>query len=159
MAEVEPATAADAPRVAAIWLAGWHEAHDGRVPEALVVARTAASFHERAAALVDRTTVARVDGTVAGFTMVHGDEVEQVYVDPAYRGSGVADRLLDAAEAQVAAAGHRTGWLAVVAGNARARSFYEKRGWRDDGLVDHAAPGPDGPIPVPAHRYVKDLGG
>jgi GNAT superfamily N-acetyltransferase len=156
--DLASALPADAPRVAEIWRAGWHEAHDGRVPEELVAVRTAESFEQRAAELLERTTVARLAGTVAGFTMVHGDEVEQVYVDPAYRGGGVADLLLSAAEQRIAADGHRAAWLAVVAGNTRARRFYEKRGWRDDGPFEHRAPGPRGPVSVPAHRYRKQFG-
>ena len=60
--------------------------------------------------------------------MVVADEVDQVYVDAAHRGSGVARLLLDEAERQVAIGGHDVAWLAVVASNDRARAFYSKRG-------------------------------
>jgi len=63
--------------------------------------------------------------------------------------------MLADAEQEVAANGHASAWLAVVAGNARARRFYERQGWTDEGLFDHQAPHPDGLIPVPAHRYTK----
>ena len=53
------------------------------------------------------------------------------------------------AERQVAANGHDTAWLAVVPGNARARAFYEKAGWPDEGPFDYAAEG-EQPIAVPA---------
>ena len=86
------------------------------------------------------TTVAVVDGQLAGFVMVAADEVEQVYVSAHQRGSGVADALLREAERQVGAAGHSRSWLAVVAGNGRARRFYERNGWSDGGLFDHRAP-------------------
>lgn len=105
--------------------------------------------------LPEHRWVAEVDGQVAGFVMVVGSEVEQVYVAASHRGTGVADVLLDAAERRVAEAGHPTAWLAVVAENGRARRFYERRGWSDDGPFDYAAAGEDGPIPVAAHRYVK----
>jgi hypothetical protein len=36
-------------------------------------------------------------------------------------------------ERQDRANGHRKAWLAVVAGNARARAFYERAGWVDEG--------------------------
>ncbi|MEV1176540.1 hypothetical protein AB0J09_49965, partial [Nonomuraea sp. NPDC049784] len=62
-------------------------------------------------------------------------------------------------ERLVAANGHQRAWLAVVAGNARARRFYERNGWVDEGLFDHLAPNETGPVVVPAHRYVKHLGG
>jgi GNAT superfamily N-acetyltransferase len=69
----------------------------------------------------------------------------------------VAAALLAEAERLVGVGGHERAWLAVVAGNSRARRFYERNGWTDEGPFDHAAEGPDGPIHVPAHRYVKRL--
>jgi GNAT superfamily N-acetyltransferase len=154
---VRPARAGDAAEVAAVWAAGWRDGHLGNVPDALVAVRTAESFATRAAERVADTTVAEVGGEVAGFVMVAGDEVEQVYVSAAHRGSGVATVLLTEAERLVAAGGHGRAWLAVVPGNARARRFYERCGWTDDGPFDHAAPHPDGDITVRCHRYVKPV--
>ncbi|QFU89264.1 GNAT family N-acetyltransferase [Amycolatopsis sp. YIM 10] len=156
-----PATSADAAAIARIWYPGWRDAHLGNVPDALLAVRTEASFGERAARRVidpaTRTAVAEAGGEVAGFVMVVDDEVEQVYVSAGHRGSGVAGLLLAEAERLVAGNGHRSAWLAVVAGNTRARRFYERHGWADEGLFDHAAPHEDGPITVPAHRYVKPV--
>jgi GNAT superfamily N-acetyltransferase len=98
-----------------------------------------------------------VGGAVAGFVMVVGDEVEQVYVSRDQRGSRVAALLMDEAERQVRANGHAKAWLAVVEGNGRARAFYERAGWTDEGPFDYAAAGPDGPIAVPCRRYMKSL--
>jgi GNAT superfamily N-acetyltransferase len=145
------------PAVAGIWHAGWPDGHLGHVPDELVAVRTADSFRTRAAERTADTRVAEVDGEIAGFTMVVEDEVEQVYVDAAHRGTGVADVLLADAERRIREGGHRRAWLAVVAGNARARRFYERRGWVDDGPMVYAAVGPDGPIDVPALRYTKVL--
>jgi ribosomal protein S18 acetylase RimI-like enzyme len=153
------ATATDAAAVARIWADGWRDGHLGHVPEALVAVRTPASFRDRAAERVSDTVVADVGGFVAGFVMVVGDEVEQVYVSGEHRGSGVATTLLTEAERIVAASGHRRAWLAVVAGNERARRFYERCGWVDEGPFDYTAAGPDGSIAVPARRYVKALAG
>lgn len=157
--ELRPARPDDAGAVADIWFHGWGDGHRGNVPDALVEARPRDSFDVRAAQRVEDTVVAVVNGQVAGFVMVAGDEVEQVYVGAAHRGTAVAPALLSAAEDRVAAGGHRRAWLAVVAGNARARRFYARQGWHDEGLFDHHAPGRDGPVLVPAHRYVKDLSG
>jgi GNAT superfamily N-acetyltransferase len=154
---LRPASAEDAGVVASIWYDGWRDGHLGNVPEALAAIRTPESFLSRAVRLVDRTVVADVDGRVAGFAMVHGDEVEQMYVSADHRGTGVAGLLLSEAEQRVAAGGHARAWLAVVAGNARARRFYERCGWNDDGLFEHAAPVGDGTLSVPAHRYVKTV--
>jgi ribosomal protein S18 acetylase RimI-like enzyme len=155
--ELRPATSADTDAVADIWHRGWRDGHLGSVPDALLAIRTPDTFRDRAAARLPDTTIAVRDGQVAGFVMVDGDEVEQVYVAAAHRGSGVAQRLLTEAERQVAAGGHRTAWLAVVAGNARARRFYERCGWSDGGAFEYAAEAPDGTIAVPALRYVKQV--
>jgi len=154
---IRPGTPDDAAAVARIWAAGWRDGHLGHVPEALVRARTSESFRVRAAERVDDTAVAVVAGEVAGFVMVVDDEVDQVYVDAAHRGSGLADLLLRAAERLVAAGGHPRAWLAVATGNARARRFYQRQGWTDDGAFEHAAPVGDGSIAVACHRFVKDV--
>ena len=152
---LRPGTAADAAAVADIWYAGWHDAHPGHVPEGLTERRTLEAFHDRAPSRVDDTTVAEIDGAIAGFIMVVGDEVEQVYVGHGHRGSGVADLLLDEAERQVAAGGHDVAWLAVVVGNQLARAFYEKRGWVDGGDLPYEVTALGQTYLSPCRRYVK----
>lgn len=154
---VRRAEPSDAAVVAEIWRSGWPDGHLGNVPDKLVEVRTPEDFDKRAAEGLGRTTLAVVGDDVAGFVMVSGDEVEQVYVSGAHRGSGVAGVLLTEAERQVRAGGHDKAWLAVVAGNGRARRFYERSGWVDDGTFDYPAPHEDGPISVPCHRYVKPV--
>ncbi|WP_326558555.1 GNAT family N-acetyltransferase [Micromonospora sp. NBC_01796] len=151
------ATPADAEVVARVWWDGWRDGHLGHVPEALVAVRTAESFRVRAAGRVADTVVAEVAGQLAGFVMVLGDEVEQVFVSAGHRGSGVATLLLAEAERLVAGSGAGRAWLAVVDGNTRARRFYERCGWVDDGPLDYAAEVSGGTIAVPVRRYVKTL--
>lgn len=154
--DLRPARDDDAAAIAAIWAAGWRDGHAGHVPRELLDIRTAESFRERAGRRIAGTTVAEVDGAVAGFVTVVADEVEQVYVSAAHRGGVVAGALLAEAERQVAANGHDRAWLAVVPGNARARRFYERQGWRDEGEFEYLA---EGDIPVPCRCYVKNVGG
>ena len=151
------ATPADSDAVAAIWYHGWKDGHLGNVPDTLVRIRTRESFWERAKERVGDTTVAVARDEVAGFVMVVGDEVEQVYVSSAHRGSGVAGALLTEAERLVGEGGHSRAWLAVAPGNARARRFYERCGWADEGEFENQVAGPDGPVSVPCRRYVKTL--
>ena len=142
--------------VADLWHEGWHDGHAGHVPDGLTAARTLSAFHERTPSRVGDTTVAVGDaGELLGFVMVVGDEVEQVFVAPAARGTGVAADLLAEAERQVAAAGHDEAWLAVVAGNARARRFYEKHGWRDAGDLPYEVIAGGQTFVSPCRRYVK----
>ncbi|WP_216853630.1 GNAT family N-acetyltransferase [Phytoactinopolyspora halotolerans] len=152
------ATDDDAGAVARIWHEGWPDGHLGNVPDELAAVRTEESFYVRASERVGDTVVAVIDGAVAGFIMVVDDEVEQVYVARRHRGSGVASALLAEAERLVNVNGHDRAWLAVVAGNARARAFYERQGWSDGGPFDYQVPTAAGTITVPAHRYVKRVG-
>lgn len=154
---LRPARAADMAAAAELWHRGWHLAHAGHVPDGLTAARTLAAFHERTPGRVADTTVAEVDGTLAGFIMIADDELEQLFVDPARHGSGVAAPLLAEAERQIAAAGYAEAWLAVVAGNARARRFYEKHGWHDAGELPYEVTAGGTTYVSPCRRYVKDV--
>ena len=154
---IRPARAEDAAAIADIWRQGWQDGHVEHVPQELVEVRTEESFGVRAAERIPNTTVATVDGAVAGFIMVVDDEVEQVYVASVARGTGVAEALIREGESQVRAGGHETAWLAVVAGNARARAFYERAGWIDEGGFDYEASVEGGTITVPCRRYTKLL--
>ncbi|MFD6138524.1 GNAT family N-acetyltransferase [Promicromonospora sp. NPDC060271] len=157
--ELRQAVPDDAPGIADVWHAAWGDGHHGLVPPALEAVRTRESFGPRAASRVPRTTVAVADGGVVGFVTVHDDEVEQVFVSATHRGSGLAAHLLSDGEDRVAAAGYTEAWLAVVAGNGRARRFYERQGWADAGPLDYQAETAAGPVPVPVRRYVKRLAG
>ena len=129
----------DALVIARIWQTGWPDGHLGNVPDELVALRDEA------------------DGETVGFVAVSADEVTLVYVAAEHRGRGVADALLDHAEKAIRDAGHGIAWLAVVDGNARARRFYERRGWSDGGPLLYAAEARGTTIAVPVRRYVKAL--
>jgi GNAT superfamily N-acetyltransferase len=155
---LRPATPADIDAIAAVFHEGWHDVHPGRVPDGLTERRTPEAFHERVTQRVvetDETTVAEVDGTVAGFVMVAGDEAEQVYVGRAFRGSGVAALLLTGAERQIATGGHDLAWLVVVRGNERAQAFYAKQGWADEGDYDYPVTALGESFISPCRRFTK----
>ncbi len=153
--QLRPAVEADVEAITAIWVPGWRDAHEGRVPDELLTHRSPEQLGARVPSMIADATVATVGGAVAGFVVVRGDEVEQMYVGERFRGSGCADELLSGAESLVARRFDR-GWLAVVAGNDRAIAFYERRGWSDHGPFDHITWTPDGgTIAVPCRRYEK----
>ena len=155
---LRPATTDDVDAVVAVFHEGWHDVHPGRVPDGLTERRTPEAFRARVSARIaetEETTVAEVDGTVAGFIMVSDDEAEQVYVDRAFRGSGVAALLLTEAERQIAAAGHDVAFLAVVRGNDRAQAFYARQGWTDEGDVDYPVTALGEQFISPCRRFTK----
>lgn len=159
MPVIRPATAEDMAAVADLWHDGWHDGHAGHVPEGLTRARTREAFHERTPSRVADTTVAVAeDGRLLGFVMVVGDEVEQVFVGRPDRGSGLAADLLTVAEQQVASSGFAVAWLAVVVGNARARAFYERQGWHDEGDLPYEVTAGGRRFVSPCRRYEKRVG-
>jgi GNAT superfamily N-acetyltransferase len=151
------AVQADIEAVATIWHDGWRDGHLGHVPVALEQHRRPVDFLSRVPGRLDDTVVAVVGSAVVGFVMVRDDEIEQLYVAAPARGTGVAAALLGRGEALIGARFDRA-WLAVVAGNTRARRFYERNGWSDAGPFVYPAGTAAGPtIPVPVLRYEKLL--
>ena len=150
---LRPATPDDIEAVARLWHDGWRDGHLGHVPDDVLPHRRLDGFRHRTPSRLPHTTVAAVDDRIVGFVTLADDEVEQLYVAAEARESGVAVTLLDHAE-EVLAPTYDRAWLAVVAGNARARRFYERRGWAfARPLEDHAADG----VVVPSLRYEKAL--
>jgi GNAT superfamily N-acetyltransferase len=155
--EVRAAEAVELDQLAQLWYDGWRDAHLLVVPAELARMRTLESFRERLqAALADVRVVGPV-GAPVGFSIVKGDELYQLFVSAPSRGSGVAAVLIDDAEAQLAAKGVETAWLACAIGNERAARFYEKRGWRRAGTVISQLDTPDGNFPLEVWRYEKLL--
>ena len=68
-----------------------------------------------------------------GFVAVDGEWLEAMYVLPSAWGGGLADELHAAALDQLRAHGATRARLWVLELNGRARSFYERHGWRPDG--------------------------
>ncbi|XRQ09487.1 GNAT family N-acetyltransferase [Actinomadura welshii] len=156
---VRPARQADLPHLAPLWRAAWLDGHEGHVPPELMAARGPEHFTVHAEKYLDTTLVATDADDVLLGLIILGDEdgeVIQLAVDGAARGHGVGGALLQAAEDRFRGRHDQT-WLAVVSGNTRARRFYEFHGWRDTGPLTYQSPTATGTVPVPVHRYVKDL--
>ena len=144
--------------LAKIWYDGWNDAHAQIVPAELKRIRTLESFIERMRAALPAVRVAGPSGSPVGFHMLKDDELYQLYVSVNSRGSGVAAALIADAEAQLAAAGFETGWLACAIGNDRAARFYEKSGWRRVGNMLNPLETPDGILDLEVWRYEKRVG-
>jgi ribosomal protein S18 acetylase RimI-like enzyme len=153
---LRPAGTADIDAIGRIWHAGWRAGHLGHVPEELHAHRGLDAFVARVPPRLGMTTVAEVGGAIAGFITVIDAELEQLYVAADARGTGLAAALLERAEQQI---GERfeIAWLAVAAGNARARRFYERHGWHDAGALDYGAEVPGGTLAVACRRYERKL--
>lgn len=149
------AQASEVPPIAALYHAIWHETHARFMPSAECARRDIAFFHDWMAMLQATTWVATEGRTIVGFAAWHDDVLSQLFIAPAQRGSGIAARLLSAAEREMAGCGLDEARLHCVVGNDRARRFYERHGWVFLEQFVYAMPGaPDG---VAFWRMVKRL--
>lgn len=154
---VRSAVPEDVDRLAHVWHDGWHEVHAPILPVELTDARTLDSFVQRLLDALSHTRVVGPAGAPIGLCITNGDELNQLYVDGAARGTGVAAALLMDAEARFTAAGVRRAWLACGIGNDRAARFYEKHGWVRGANVTVQLEIPGAIIPLAVWRYERQL--
>jgi GNAT superfamily N-acetyltransferase len=157
MPAVRNAEVPDLDQLAQLWHEGWQEAHAPILPPELARFRTLPSFRSRLeTSLADVRVMGPLGGAV-GFSLLKGDELNQLYVAAVARGSGVAVALLNDAEQLLAARGVDTAWLACAIGNDRAARFYEKNAWRRVGTASIQVPAANGTLPLDVWRYEKTL--
>ena len=100
-----------------------------------------------------RVLVAELDAEPVGVVAVRAGWLDGLYVVPEAWGSGVADALHDAGLDHLRSRGETRCRLWVLEHNARARRFYERRGWELDGTT-RVVPFPPNPLDV---GYAKRL--
>ena len=145
------------PAVARLWHDGWHEAHAEHVPHDLRVFRTLETFQKRAAALDDRTRVIGPTGAPLGMCEILNDELNQLYVASAGRGTGIAGTLLADGEAQLAASGVQRAHLFCLPENQHAARFYTHAGWTDTGVHPMTPPASGQSFKLSCIRFKKAL--
>ena len=142
---IRPAAPADAPAIARVHVASWHETYPGLVPGWEIAART---FEDRLALwsgvlanpLKEKQVfVALAEGAVTGFGLAgpqrtgalrelgHTGEVWSLYLLRAAQGRGLGRALMEAMLGALARDGHPSAALWVVTANPAAR-FYERLG-------------------------------
>ena len=168
--QIRPMTLADCDRVSEIRVLGWQFAYRGLMPQPYLDTLSAKADAERRRARFAQgddsvvNLVATRGGELVGWAAIgpyrDGElrtgeaELYAVYLDPQYVNTGVGRALVQESLRQCAARGHDRVYLWVVRGNARARRFYERAGFRTDGTEEpYEVEG----VAVPEVRYVKDL--
>ena len=151
---VRKATLEDASSYAACHITCWQEAYADIVP-ADFSSRMAAKkeeyvayYRECLAEPGDCEYLCVLDGPrMAGFVIINRSAVTEypgareiwaIYLREAYWGRGHGQGLLDFAVTQLRPLGAQTVFLWVFERNHRARRFYEKNGFRFDGIVREA---------------------
>lgn len=146
---VRRATVEDAPNIAWVHVRGWQEAYADLLPADFL---RGLSVDQRQEQWSRRLTepgahkymlVAEADESVCGFAGVcpsrdsdaaaDTGELAALYIDPTAWGQGIGTYLQQYALAALSGDGFETATLWVLVGNQRARSFYERTGWRPDG--------------------------
>jgi ribosomal protein S18 acetylase RimI-like enzyme len=169
---VREAVASDAEALGAVHVRAWQQGYrGGLMPDEFLEALSA---EERAGlwrrALESglrprhrRFVAAEASGSAIGFIVVgpaDGDpeavvgEVFSLNVDPDHWGRGAGALLLEAGTAALAEVGFGSAVLWVHRDNARARRFYEARGWATDGAARDAEVID---VTVPEVRYARSL--
>jgi GNAT superfamily N-acetyltransferase len=112
-------------------------------PSREVLERWANALEDPAAAVV----VAELDADPVGVACVRAEWLDGLYVVPERWGTGVSAELHDRALEIVRGFGSKRCHLWVLEENARARRFYERRGWRENGRT-RVVPFPPNPLDV-----------
>jgi ribosomal protein S18 acetylase RimI-like enzyme len=162
----------DAAAIAQVQVDSWQAAYLGLIPvpvlNGLSVPIRAANWRRILGGDTtpgSRTWVLLCDGSVLGFvsagpTRDDDDhprvvgEVYAIYLSPAAWGRGLGSELLETAHDDLAARRFTTATLWVLAGNLRARRFYELHGYVCDGA---RRPVPLGRTDLPEVRYRRQL--
>lgn len=146
---IRPITRADVPACAELHVRCWRESYDGLVPADALARFDAGEHAQRWAARLDeprpgRTELLAEDATgLLGFVNFgayrpergegDGAEIYSIYVDPGHWGTGAGHALLTRALADLRESGLTPVRLWALDGNERARRFYLRHGFAEDG--------------------------
>lgn len=166
--EVREATTADTMAVAEVHVRSWQQGYQGLIGQdyldGLRPQDRATRYDFGRMDLAGPYTLVAVDhGAVQGHITVGrsrdeelaGGEIWALYVDPPHWGAGVGGALIAAGCDRLSRAGHGRASLWVLSDNLRARKFYERSGWRTDGVQRTDV---IGATSVHEVRYVTALG-
>ena len=154
---IRDATKSDVGVIASLWHDGWHDAHASIVPRELTHLRSRESFIKRSRRYFRRMRIANQSGVTTGLCITKDDELFQMYVASAARGTGLALSLMNDAEQILRARGVSRAWLSCAIGNERAARFYRKCGWEMVRTEFDELETVDGIFSLEIWRFEKDM--
>ncbi|MEU0789323.1 GNAT family N-acetyltransferase [Amycolatopsis sp. NPDC005961] len=132
---IRDATVADAQAIGEVHVASWQAAYEGLIPADFLAGLSA---EPRAAAWArqirdgGRVLVAEDDGVVAGFAAFGPGQLYALYLLPEFWGRGLGRALHDRVVEELPG---DSAILWVLSTNERAKAFYVRQGWVDDGAT------------------------
>jgi ribosomal protein S18 acetylase RimI-like enzyme len=167
---VRAATVSDAKQVADIHVRSWQAAHAGLLPQEYLDSLRATRPTEWQEILVasdwpkSGVLLVAPEKEVIGYaefgpTRDDGEdraqvaEIRDIYLVPEAWGKGIGKRLMSTAIARLGSAGYSQVTLWVLASNTRARGFYTRCGWIEDGARSDVTQG----FPIEEVRYRKQI--
>lgn len=144
---IRKAVAADASRVAHIYIDSWNQGFGDLMPSRVVTPELITRWaRDLAAPLPQQWWVAEVESTIVGFVGIGPSrdpldpklgELDTIAVDPAWWRSGVGRALMRVALNGLAEQGWREAILWTLAHYERGQGFYAAMGWQlDSGVRD-----------------------
>lgn len=140
----------DGIAIARVWVAAWQAAYPGLMPPQYLAgldAEAALPRFEPVLRASPSVLVLELDGEIVGFSRYGASrdpdvgsetgEVIALNLHPAWWRRGLGRELLRETQQRLRGRGFLEATLWVLHGNARARRFYEARGWRLDGVEKH----------------------
>lgn len=133
------ARVADAEALGPLHVESWRAAYAHLLPPSFFDTLDPAARTARFAEMITegRTVLVSDDGEIHGFCSLGPSrdvdgwgEVYAIYLRPSSWGLGLGTELLSQAEGRLAEIGFDRAMLWVLEGNTRARTFYERSGWK-----------------------------
>jgi len=141
--EIRPTVPGDERDLARIHVDAWSDAYRGFLPDDVIdgqtVDRRTRQWERTIASGIMACWIAHVAGQPAGLMSVGPSDAEDmgevytIYVTKPYWDRGVGSLLWDSGMARLRVDGYASAGLWVLDTNARARRFYEHKGWSSNG--------------------------
>ena len=130
MRRIRPAREEDLERLIELGRRSWLSAFAQTEPFVLIAwwvqnDRVASLYREYWAEML----VLEEDGVIIGLVQPKDDEINGLWVHPAWQGTGAGKLLLRAGEEVIRKAGHEVAWLTCAGTNAKAFDFYRRQGY------------------------------
>ena len=145
---IRPAALEDAPKCADIHMRSWVFAYSQYIPMEIIEqhnTRRPVMWEKMLKNNIDTHFVAVYQGKIIGITSINSPrdqdlpntvyELTGLYFDPDYIGKGFGKKTMDWVKNEISTRGYRKISLWVLSQNTRAKTFYEKNGFKPDGDV------------------------